>query len=113
MSSSAPTGVDGIDGDARQYARILDELNRPVEVGKHLDMNRDAGGAGLHERRDVRIRILNHQVDVERDRGDPVDGAHDQRAKRDVWHEMAIHDVEVQQIGAAALDGRDLGSQRA
>ena len=90
---------------------LLDELNRPVEVGQHLDMDRDPGGAGLHERLDVRIRVLNHQVDVERHGGDPVDGPHDQRTERDVRHEMAIHDVEVQQIGAAALDGRDLGRQ--
>ena len=34
-------------------------------------------------------------------------GAHDRRADRDVRHEVAVHDVHVDQVGSAALDRAD------
>ena len=48
---------------------------------------------------------------IEGARGNSFDGANDRLADRDVRDEVAIHDVDVDQIGAPALDGRDLAAE--
>ena len=83
-----------------------------MEVGEHLAMDRDSGGSGVDEVLEVAIRFLNHQVHVERDGRHLVDRPHDQRAERDVRHEVAVHHVEVQEVGAAALHALDFGCER-
>ena len=107
ISSSAPTGVDGIEHDAGLDAERLDGVDGAMQMRQHFDVHRHHRGARLHERVDVAIRVRDHQVDVERHLGDPLERLHDRRADRDVRHEMAVHDVDVNQIGAAALDGGD------
>ena len=101
-----------IDRDAGQRSQLLDEMQRPMEVGQHLGMNRDPRRSGVDERLDVAIGVENHQVHVERNLGHLVDGLHDQRSERDVRHEMAVHDVQVQQVGATPFDLGDLRCQR-
>ena len=55
-----------------------------MQVRQHLDVHRQHRRAGVDERVDVAIRILDHQVHVERHRGDALDRAHDGRADGDV-----------------------------
>ena len=73
-------------------------------MGQDLEVYRDAVGTGLDECLEITVRRLDHQVHVERQAGDLANGLDDQRAKGDVGHEVPVHDVEVQQIRAAALD---------
>ena len=51
-------------------AELLDEADGPMQVRHRLDVDRHHVGAGLHERLDVAVRFLDHQVHVER-RGTP------------------------------------------
>jgi hypothetical protein len=74
---------------------------------QHLDVHRDHRGARVREGVEVAIRIRDHQVHVERHRRDPLDGCDDGRADRDVRHEVAVHDIHVDQIRAASLDRGD------
>ena len=67
-------------------------------------MHGDTVGASLDERLEITIRVLDHQVHVERQPGDLADGLDDRRANGDVGHEVPVHDVDVHQIRAAALD---------
>ena len=60
----------------------------------------------------VVVRVVEHQAHVQRDGRDPVNGAHHRRANRQVGHEVAVHHVDVQQVGAATLDGGDVLPER-
>ena len=51
-------------------AELLDEVDRAVQVRHRLDVHRHHVGAGLDEVLDVAVRLLDHQVDVERTRRD-------------------------------------------
>jgi hypothetical protein len=57
------------------------------------------------------IGIGNHQVNVEGKLGYFLQGFNDRGAYRQIWHEMAIHDVNVQQIRSASLDRGHLVGQ--
>ena len=101
-----------IEHDAGLDAERLDRVDRAMQVRQHLDVHRDHRGAGVGERLDVAIGIRDHQVDVERHRGDALERLDDRRADRDVRHEVAVHHVDVNQIGAAALDRGDRVAER-
>ena len=96
-----------VEDDARLDAERLDGVHGAMQMRQHFDVDRDHRRAGLGEGVDVAIGIGDHQVDVERHRRDPLERPDDRRADRDVRHEVAVHDVDVNQVGAAALDGRD------
>ena len=64
------------------------------------------------ERLDVEIGVLDHQVDVERQRRHLLDRPNDRWADRDVRDEMSVHDVDVDQVGASALHRRDIAAER-
>ena len=67
--------------------------------------------AGLDELRHKAVRLFNHQVAVQTQvRGRPQ-RPHDRGADGDVGHETAVHDIDVNHGGAAALDGFDLRTQ--
>ena len=101
-----------VEHDARLGAELLDVRDRAVQVRHGLDVHRDHAGAGGDEVFDVAIGLLDHQVHVERPRGDALDRAHDRRADRDVRDEVAVHHVDVNEVGAAALGGRDVAAER-
>ena len=60
--------------------------------------------AGLGKRFEQNFRLGTHEVDVEKKflRQRP-DGFDDLRAEGNVRHEMAVHDVEVQPVGAGPV----------
>ena len=101
-----------IEDDARLDAERLDRVHRAVQVRQHFDVHRHHRRAGVRERLDVAVRVLDHQVHVERHPRDALERPHDRRADRDVRHEMAVHHVDVNEIGAAALDRRDRVAER-
>ena len=61
----------------------------------------------------IRIDRRDHQVDVERQFGVLAQGSQDGRAEAHVRNEMAVHDVQMQPIGAGRFDRGDFLPQPA
>jgi hypothetical protein len=75
-----------------------------MQMDANLLMHRDPVCAGIREGRDVVVRVLDHQVTVERHvHGLPQRRDH-RRPDGDIWHKVAVHDVDVQERGSA-FDG--------
>ena len=91
------------DRDPGQAAELADRGQRPVGVGRRLEVEGDRVGAGLGEGLDLAIGLGDHQVDVEGAAGvvDLVgDRGGDQRPDRDRRDEPPVHHVEVDHPGA-------------
>lgn len=101
----------GIDDDRGLHAVIGDQLQCAVQVTArfhlHTDHVRTRGG----EIGDELVRVLDHQVAVERQLRDRPNGFHDWRAKGDVGHKMTVHHVHVDDGAAATLGASDLVGQ--
>ena len=70
-------------------------------------MHRQRIGTGGGEHVQIPVRRLDHQVYVERHLRDALEGAHDRRSDGEVGDEMAIHDVDVDGVGASTLGRPD------
>src|SRR5690606_14074192 len=101
-------GRGGIDGDAGALALGADRLQRPVQVRPCLGVDGDDVGAGAREGSDVGIDRGDHQVAVEHLGGQRAQRRHHQRPDGEVGDEMAVHDVDVDIVGATLVDGPDL-----
>ena len=73
-----------------------------VEDGSAL--NKKVIGAGFGKRLKIAFGLDDHQVHIERLRGRAAHGIDDRGAERDVRHEPAVHDVDVDPIGAGLID---------
>ena len=93
-----------IQHDAGAFAVRADELERAVQMRPCFRVHQHMVGAGLGECLDERIDRRDHQVHVERQPGAGTQALQDRRAEADVRHEMAIHHVEMQPIGAGCFD---------
>ena len=100
-----------IQHDAGPLAVRSDKLQRAVQMRPGLRMHQDVVGPGIGERRDERIDRRDHQMHVERQCGVRAQALQDRRAEADVRHEMAVHHVEMQPVGARRLDRRHLVAQ--
>ena len=69
-----------------------------------LDMHGDDVGAGFGEGFEIRIARRDHQMHVERLLGVRPDRFDDIRPDRNVGHEMAVHDVDMDPVGAGGID---------
>ena len=86
---------------ARQPAsRIMRKVFATSCFASGFDMNRDRVCAGFDKTRRVMIGMLDHEMNVERKLCLFAHGRDHGRAKRNVVDEMAIHDVEMDPIGA-------------
>ena len=74
-------------------------------------MDGDAVGAGLGEGLEIGIHRRDHQVGVESIRRVRPHAPDEIRAEGDVRHEMAVHHVEMDPVGAGRVDGADLLAQ--
>ena len=77
-----------------------------VDVVGRLDVDRDPVGARVAEGLHVLRGVRDHQVAVEHGVGHGSDALHERRAEGDVGHEVAVHHVEVEQVGAAVSTSR-------
>ena len=82
-----------------------------VAVLGRLDVERDDVRAGLSEGLDLRLGMLDHQVDIEDALRCLAQALDDRRAQRDVRHVCAVHDIDVDVIRASILDALDLIGQ--
>ena len=116
LSSSQQTEVNlpYITADASGPKHLAMKLTRRAEshaCGSISTCTEIIAAPASHERLDVAIGLLDHQVHVERHLRDLADRPDDRRPHREVRDEVAVHDVDVNQVGAAAFGRRDLGSQ--
>ena len=77
-----------------------------LEVAGRLDVDRDPVRAGVQVFRKRPLRVLDHQVDVEGQPRGLAQRPDDRRADRQVRHEVAVHDVDVDDVGSARFDHR-------
>ena len=68
-------------------------------------------GARFGERGDERVGRGDHQVHVERQRGMRAQGRQNLGTEADVGHELPVHDVEMQPVGARFGHRRDFFAQ--
>ena len=92
----------------------MDQLQRPVQVRGGFDVDSDVVGAGIGERGNLPLGVLDHQVHID----DPAGRVHligqrldDQRPHGDRRHEMAVHHVDVDDPCPGGHHLLDLGSQ--
>src|SRR5262245_27445902 len=73
-----------------------------------LGMNREGGCARIDESWNVLVRIGDHQMHIEWKTSDFSNRLDHGRSDRNVWHEMAVHDVHVKGVGAGVFDFPDV-----
>ena len=78
-----------------------------MEVRAGLGMDGNDVRAGLGEGVEEGVDGRDHQVDVERLRRVRAKRLHHARADRQVGDEMAVHDVDVDPVGAGRVDRAD------
>src|SRR5579859_7635377 len=72
-----------------------------------LEVNGHAIGARVPEVADIAPRVLDHEVDVERQPRGFANGFDHHRSERQIRYEGAIHHVDVDPVGAALLGRLD------
>ena len=82
-----------------------------MHVRASLGMHRDAVGARVGEFLHVRVDRRDHKMHVKRSLGVRLDGANDERSDRDVRHEMPVHHIHMDQVGAGRFNCRNLGAK--
>ena len=109
--SMASNGVAGFKDKPAPHpaARIARKRLCDIVFRFRFDMNGDGIRAGFEEARQVMIGMLDHEMNVERKLRVLSHGRDDRRPKRNVIDEMAVHDVEMEPIGAGLFGAMDLG----
>src|SRR5438874_1588779 len=103
-------GIDRRLGVQRQPgtdAASADRRERPGNVVRRLDMDRQVGRSGIGVAIHPLLGPFDHQVDVEGQPGRPMEIRHHLRPECEVRDEMAIHDVDVDPVRAGSLDRDD------
>ena len=98
----------GVDADAGALAHGVNRAQQAVGVLRRLDVEVDDVAARLGERLELALGLLDHQVDVERERRRAAHRFDDERAEGDRRDEAAVHHVEVDVVSAALLGRPDL-----
>src|SRR4051812_9459705 len=88
-----------------------DQLDRAMKMDASFLVNRDPVRASIGERRDVKIRILDHQVAVDRDVHRLAKAFEHGRANGDVRDKVSVHYIEVQESSSAGNGGGCLLSE--
>ena len=71
-------------------------------------MDDDRVAAGLGERLDIPLGLDDHKMRLDRQLSNSPHRLSDRQTKADVRHKHAVHHVEMDTIGAAALDSLNL-----
>lgn len=107
------TGHGGmrVERHAGHHAFGFDLLNDAVQVGAGFVVYVHYLGAQSLYFTDELLGLHDHQVDVERFAGGPGHGLHNGETERDVGHEYAVHDVEVEPVAFAFVEHFDVALQ--
>ena len=68
-------------------------------------MNEKMIGTGLGKGGEMAFRLDDHQMHIERLSRAAAHRLHDQRPDRDIRHKAAVHDVDINPVGARRVDG--------
>jgi hypothetical protein len=86
----------------------LDEMQRAIQVPARFLVYRNPIRAGVGERRNKFVRILDHQVTIERQFRRLAQRFHNRRTNGEVGDEVSIHDVHMNDTTAAFACGAHL-----
>src|SRR4030095_13242641 len=78
-----------------------------MQMHDSLNVDRDHRGSRFGEVVDVQIGIGDHQMTIERQVCCLAGGFDHQGPNRDVWDEVAVHNIDVNQSGSPTLGGFD------
>jgi hypothetical protein len=87
-----------IDGQAGPGAGGTDGAQRAHWGAHRLGVDGHVAGAGLGVLRGPPVRVLDHQVTVQRQRGVLEQRLDHRQAEGEVGHEVVVHDVHVQPV---------------
>ena len=101
-------GGGGVEDDAGEHTVMHDLLQSAMEVAADLLVDAHQVGPGFGEVGDEGVGVFDHHVAVEGQPGDGAEGLDHGRPEGDVGHEVAVHDVDVEEGGSAAFGRGDL-----
>jgi hypothetical protein len=87
------------------------ECFRHVVFRFGLDMHGDGIRAGLEETRQIMIGMLDHEMNIERELRQFAHRGDKSGPKGNIVHEMAVHDVEMEPVGAGFLGAPDFAAE--
>jgi hypothetical protein len=76
-----------------------------MEMGAGFYVNREIVRSSFRELGDKGVGVGDHEMDVERQRGNFSKGRHDRRTDGQIRNEMSVHDIDVQKIGPSSFHG--------
>ena len=100
-----------IERDAGLLAERADRLQRAMQMGAGFRMHRDVIAAGLGEGLKIGIGWRDHEVRVKDLLAVRADRLDDVGAIGNVGHEMPVHHVEMDPVGARRVHGADFFAQ--
>src|SRR6266702_6096717 len=92
-----------IDHNPREHPMLLNLLQCAMQMPADLLVNADHVRPGLRELGDEGVRVLDHQMAIERELRHRTQGFHHGRTEGDVRYEVAVHYIDVDDGSAAAL----------
>ena len=84
---------------------LLDRLHRAMEMRAGLYVNREIVCSGLCEFGDKAIGVRDHEVDVEGQLSDFSERRYDRRTDGQIWDEMSVHDINMEEVGSRPFHG--------
>ena len=89
-----------VERDARFGPGIFDLVQQPMQVIRRFGMDRDDIAAEFGKLHDELLRVLDHQMCVERHIGNRAQRFDQRRAEGDIRHKMTVHNIDVDVVGA-------------
>ncbi len=100
-----------IDHYPSQAVVTLDQVQRPVQMPAGLLMHRYPIDSGFGECRNELVRILDHQVAIQRQIGHLAQRFYNRRPDRKIGNEVAVHDIDMDDTRPALACGAYLLAQ--
>jgi hypothetical protein len=97
-----------IDDYPHQCAFLMNQLERSMEVPAGFGVHAHRSRASLNKYRGEKIGIFDHQMVVELKACDASNAFRHRWAKRQIRHEMPIHDVHMEHLDTRRFHGFDL-----
>lgn len=110
---SAFAGVLGFQSPPRPEGRLVDLGDGPRQVGfiQRLHVHVQKIGAGIDEPGQLVQRVVDHEMHVAQKVRGGLELLQERHAHGEVRHEVAVHDVDVDEGGAALLDHANVPSE--
>ena len=98
-----------IEGDSRSGSPVADLTEQAMEMHRRLPVNGNLPNSQIEQPAQIILRVGDHQMDVHRQVGKLSNQLlNDGKSEAQIWHEMPVHEVEVQDVGPRLDTSRDL-----